>query len=232
MQAAKAGKTPTLDELLEDLADQPTTAQWSRDNADRRTIAEVLGVPVATWTSRTKGAKTETRDARRLARAVEAITALPRAGEYLHIITGQEFRGFDLLPAMLKLAKARRFDALTLTTLGFSRENLADLAAMIEAAQILPARLRILCSDFFRRADREIWRTGADQARRLGYDFRSTRNHTKLILAKIGRRFYVVESSANLRSCANLEQFTLTQSRKLYDFHESWLNQVWQTAEI
>jgi hypothetical protein len=209
----------------------PEAGQWTRDNQSRGTIAASLGVPVATWATRTRSKRMQARDARRLERAVEALERLPDSGEYVHIVTGQEFRGFDLLPAMLRLAKAKRFDVLVLTSLGFSRDNLAELARMIAERQIPPAKLRILCSDFFRRADRQIWQTGAEQARRLGYGFRSTRNHTKLTLAGIGRRCYVVESSANLRSCANLEQFTITQSRTLFDFHQQWIAQVWPIAE-
>lgn len=205
--------------------------EWSKPNQARATIARQIGRDVATWSLRRRSCKTVMRDARRLERAVEALDHLPSDGEYIHVVTGQEFRGFDLLPAMLRLAKAKRFDSLTLTTLGFSRDNLGELAHMIQAGQIPPAGLRILCSDFFRRADRHIWQAGAEQARRLGYGFRSTRNHTKLILANITGRFYAVESSANLRSCANLETFCMTQSRELYDFHQGWIGETWQTAQ-
>lgn len=223
--------TEDLDALLAREFGEPPRAEWPLDNADRQTIAQQIGAKVATFTTRQRSRRIEMRDARRMQRAVEALTRLPAPGEYIHIVTGQEFAGFDLLPAMLTLARAKRFEALTLTTLGFSKLNLEAIAGMIESRRVQPASLRILCSDFFRRADTEIWQTGADQARRLGYAFRSTRNHTKLILARIAGKCYAVESSANLRSCANLEQFTMTQSRRLYDFHAGWISQVWPTAE-
>jgi hypothetical protein len=35
--------------------------------------------------------------------------------------------------------------------------------------------------------------------------------------------YYAVESSANLRSCKMLEQFTLTNSRELVLFHRGWM---------
>jgi hypothetical protein len=213
------------------LGDEPPAAEWSKPNEHRSSIAEQVGVPVATWTTRTRSTKVIARDARRLERAVEAVDRLPEPGEYLHFVVGGEFRGFDLLPAMLRLAKSERFDALTLTTLGFSRENLEDVGKMVVAGTIPPGDLRILASDFFRRADREIWQFGSDLARSLGFGFRSSRNHTKLTLACIAGKAYVVESSANLRSCANLEQFTMTQSRELYDFHAGWIEQIWQTSE-
>jgi hypothetical protein len=213
------------------LADGPPPAAWTQANQDRGTIAAQIGVEVATWTARTRSAKVVVRDARRLERAVEAIDHMPEDGEYIHCVVGGEFRGMDLIPAFLKLAKSERFDAMTLTTLSFSRDNLEDLAGMVEAKQIDPATLRILASDFFRRADRDVWAYGAGQAKRLGYGFRSTRNHTKLILAAIAGKSYVIESSANLRSCANLEQFTITQSKALFEFHSGWIDAVWPTAE-
>ena len=37
---------------------------------------------------------------------------------------------------------------------------------------------------------------------------------------------YVLETSANLRSCQNLEHASLTRSRKLFDFHAAWIARV------
>jgi hypothetical protein len=195
------------------------------------TLAQQLGRKVATFSMRQRAAKADMIDVRHFRRAVEAIERLPEEAEYLHLVVGGEFSGFDLLPAMLALSKAEAFEALTLTTLGFSARNLEHLDAMVEAGKVQARTLRILCSDFFRRADRTIWQTGRAQADRRGYGFRSTRNHTKLILAAISGKKYVVESSANLRSCANLEQFTITQSKALFEFHNGWLDIVWPTAQ-
>ena len=213
------------------LTDGPPPAAWTKANQDRGTIAGQLGVKVATFAMRQRAIRADAIDARRFERATEALTALPGPLEYLHMVTGAEFSGFDLLPAMLALSKADSFEALTLTTLGFSKRNLEALDAMMEAGKLKAGSLRILCSDFFRRSDREIWQIGRLQADRRGYGFRSTRNHTKLILGAIAGKSYVVESSANLRSCANLEQFTMTQSKDLFDFHAGWIETVWPTAE-
>ena len=203
----------------------------SRQDRGTPTLAQQMGRKVATFSLRQRATRADAIDARRFERAVDALVRLPEPLEYIHIVTGQEFSGFDLLPAMLALSKAEAFDGLTLTTLGFSKRNLENLDAMIAAGKIQPCTLRILCSDFFRRSDTEIWQISRAQADRRGYGFRSTRNHTKLILAKIGGRPFVVESSANLRSCANLEQFCLCQSKPLYEFHAGWIQTVWPTAQ-
>jgi hypothetical protein len=46
-------------------------------------------------------------------------------------------------------------------------------------------------------------------------------NHSKIILFDMGDHAYAVESSANLRSCNNLEQFSLTNSRKPRNLKEA-----------
>ena len=36
-------------------------------------------------------------------------------------------------------------------------------------------------------------------------------------------RCVIIEGSANLRSCRNVEQFTATESPDLYQFHRAWI---------
>ena len=175
--------------------------------------------------------KMVTFDARKVKTAVECIRRMPERGESVHVIVGQAFAGFDLLPAFLELTGAPRFTRLYLTTLGFSRDNLAQLETMIRAGQMTWGGLNILCGDFFRRADSGLWDIGKLIAKEHGFTFKSYRNHTKLILAELDGRRYVVESSANLRSCQNIEQFTFTQSRALFDFHASWIDEVLKVAK-
>lgn len=55
------------------------------------------------------------------------------------------------------------------------------------------------------------------------------RTHTKLLLIETtAGDCYTIESSANLRSCKNVEQSTFTNDRPLFDFHRQWLNELFQ----
>jgi|GEM_PF-5169257 len=55
----------------------------------------------------------------------------------------------------------------------------------------------------------------------------ATRSHAKVIAARFtDGRCFVIESSANLRTCRNLEQFAITQDRGLFDFHRQWMESV------
>jgi len=58
-----------------------------------------------------------------------------------------------------------------------------------------------------------------------GQTLLAMRNHAKLLLMALddGRRI-VVESSANLRSCRNVEQFVISHDTGLYDFHAAWID--------
>lgn len=170
-------------------------------------------------------------DARKVRLAADTLRAMPEPGESVHVIVSQSFVGFDLLPAFLTLTGAPRFERLYLTTLGFSRDNLAQLETMIRAGQVVPKACHVLCGDFFRRADSGLWDVGKLLAREHGFTFKSYRNHTKLILAKIGPRFFVVESSANLRSCQNIELFTVTQSASMFAFHAGWIDDIMPAAK-
>jgi hypothetical protein len=192
---------------------------------DHVPIRDRFGVKTMARSCRQKSGRVVTFDLRKVKAAAECIERLPAPGEYVHMIVGQEFAGFDLLPAMLQLAGARKFGRLYLTTLGFSRDNLAQLETMLRAKQIDGRRLHILCGDFFRRADSGLWDIGRLLAKEWRFDFKSFRNHTKLILAELAGAFYVVEGSANLRSCHNLEQFTITRSEELFEFHQGWIRE-------
>lgn len=226
---------PTFDSPQDLAAALAAEGEWDHDNHyydyERQSLADQLKMDEATWRTATKASKVRMVDAIRCAKASQAVRELPGPHEYLHFVTGKEFSGFDLVPVMLRLSGAPKFDSLTLTTLGYGVRNIDVLARMIRHRQLDPGKLRILASDFFRRAEKPIWQIASEQATKYGYGLRSQINHTKIILAKIGRRPYVVESSANLRSCSCLEQFVMTQNTELFDFHQAWIDKVWQVSD-
>lgn len=136
---------------------------------------------------------------------------------------GGDYHGFDLVIAVHELAAAR-IDELHLATLGFNRHNISHLCAMIDADAVGPVHL--LCSEYFSSADFETYGFARAELSRRGCRCLAARNHAKILLFAIGSARYVIESSANLRSCNNLEQFALHQSPTLYAFHRAWIERV------
>ena len=91
-----------------------------------------------TKAKRVQSARIVTFDARKVKAACDALQVMPTEGESVHIVVSQSFAGFDLIPAFLKLTGAASYQKLYLTTLGFSRDNLAQIEVMIRAGQIPP----------------------------------------------------------------------------------------------
>jgi len=156
-------------------------------------------------------------------RAVSAIGKLPDPEESFHCLMGGDYHGFDLVIAIHSLAEAP-IDFLHLTTLGFNRHNMTHLIGMLDSGRV--GSVRVLCSEYFASADTTTFLFAKKELEARGQSIVATRNHSKVMLFAIGQQRFTVESSANLRSCNNLEQFSLTHSIELYEFHRDWIEQV------
>lgn len=155
--------------------------------------------------------------------AIAQIVSLPDVEESVHCVMGGEYDGFDIVIAIQALAAAP-VEHLRIATLGFNRYNINQLCAMLDAGLIL--KVDLVCSEYFASADPADFNGSRDELVNRGQRLIAVRNHAKILLFAIGSARYVVESSANLRSCNNLEQFVITQSVALYDFHAAWIERV------
>lgn len=162
-------------------------------------------------------------DLRNVPNAVETIKPLPKRRETIHAIMGGDFAAWDLVPAILTLADrpARAFYA---ATLGFNAQNNHHLCELMAAGQIEAAT--VLCSDYFAKADAKTYADAKAKLAKVGGRLNSTRNHAKILALDFGADCYVVEASANLRSCNNLEQIAISNDRALLDFHQTWISSI------
>jgi hypothetical protein len=76
----------------------------------------------------------------------------------------------------------------------------------------------------------DIYRFAAEQfgKRKDRVEFLSVRTHAKLLLLKWPNRVLALESSANLRSCQNLEQLTVFGSEQVHKFHRAWIDELFE----
>jgi hypothetical protein len=137
------------------------------------------------------------------------------------------FDSFDLIPAMLAHARPAMIEDLHLATLGFNHANAGRLLEMMDAGAI--RKCTMLTSAFYEADPKEAetcYRLAVELPARGGW-YCATRCHAKIIAARFtDGRCYVIESSANLRTCHNIEQFTITQDRDLLHFHRAWMEGV------
>ena len=167
-------------------------------------------------------------DARQTANAVAHIGRLPAPGETIHLVCAGGYSLYHHIEAVLQIAAPVTIRYLGIATLGFSRENLERLIALLDAGTI--GRLDFLYSVYFRSNEREICERLAHELTTRGQRVLSMRTHCKLLLIELGdgRDAYTIESSANLRSCKNLEQSTFTNHVGLLQFHRRWLDELFQ----
>lgn len=156
--------------------------------------------------------------------AAEAMGAIPGEDDAIHMAISGRFALFDFVPAALELGGCK-IDAVTIATLGFSRRNVLKLCELIDAGRIGNARM--LYSHYFRGTSAELCECLDEQfaARPERARAATARTHAKILLVAFadGRRM-TLESSANLRSCKNIEQATAIGGEALYGFHLGWID--------
>ena len=164
-------------------------------------------------------------DARRLKDAVKHIGRLPAPGEAYHLVTAKRYSLWNVVQAVLQLAAPATIAYFGVATLGFSKQNLEELLALLDRGQI--AKVDFLFSVYFKSNEKEICQRLAHELTTRGHRVVAMLTHAKIMLLELsdGPR-YVVESSANLRSCASIENIMLANDTELFDFHRQWLTEV------
>lgn len=160
-----------------------------------------------------------------VANAARHLERLPRKGEAFHCVMRGDYNAWDLVPAVERLAAPSKIDELCIATLGFSTGNANELLEMLDARRI--GRVWFLCSHYFKGTSQDIYNPLAEGLTARGQKILAMRSHAKVLLFALSdRRRLVVESSANLRSCKNIEQFTMTHDAKLHAFHRKWITEM------
>ena len=156
--------------------------------------------------------------------AYRHLDPLPKSGESLHGIISGKYALMELIPAIIERS-GQAIEELHLTTLSFSVQNGADLCSLIDSGHV--KRLSLIISYYFQSTSKPIWDAVVPELLKRGQRVLGMRNHSKTILARMtDGTCYVIESSANLRSCVNVEQFVMTSDPELHAFHRSWMEDL------
>jgi hypothetical protein len=153
--------------------------------------------------------------------AYKHIDPLPAEGESLHGIISGKYCLYELVPAIIERT-GQAIEELTVSTLSFSKQNAADLLALLDDGHI--TKIGFLISYSMKAQNRHLYDLLIPPLMERGHKVRAIRTHAKLILARMNDgTCYTCESSANFRSSQNCEQFVLTRDPALYRFHYEWM---------
>jgi len=183
-------------------------------------VASGIGTRQRTTTTNTKR---RFYDLKNVPNAVRLLDPLPKKNETVHAIMGGDFAAWDLIPAILNLVSKPALE-LVIATLGFNSKNNYHLGTLLEQKKI--GKALVLCSDYFAKSDSSTFREAKIRLESMGSFLVSTRTHAKIIAINFGEVAYVVEGSANMRSCNNLEQITISNDQELFKFHTKWIKEA------
>lgn len=151
---------------------------------------------------------------------------LPPQHGSVHCVLKGDFALFDFIPAVLDIAGVP-VTRLRIATLGFSKLNVEAMEKLLVAGAV--GRVDVLCSHYFAAQDDDIYSQAQAMLGRFpGCSLTAMRTHAKLLLFDFGAVRYAVESSANLRSCHNVETATIFNSVRVHDFHAQWIDELCQ----
>lgn len=60
----------------------------------------------------------------------------------------------------------------------------------------------------------------SEECRKLGWNIKAYNNHSKIILMRTNKNYYVVETSSNLSENPKMEQFSWENDKQLYEWYE------------
>jgi len=162
-------------------------------------------------------------DFSQVANATRLIKQLPAEEETIHCVMDGTFNGIALVPAVLEL-HGRPVNRLTITTLGFNLRNIECLIELYHRGQI--KAVQMVCSEYFEKASAPEYLQAKSRFDSINATLKASLNHSKILLFEFDDADFVVESSANLRSCNNIECFQLTRSSPLLQFHLGWITKM------
>jgi hypothetical protein len=177
-----------------------------------------------------KSEKRRTLDALKVSNAAKQIQRIPGKSETLHCIMSGNYDGFDIVNGILTLVHPATIKRLDIATLGFNKRNAAELITLMDAGKI--QHTTFICCVFYKAHEPGVFQGLKKALADRGCPMIAIRSHCKIMLIETtAGDFLAYESSANLRSCRMIEQFTLTNSRPVVDFHRTWMAEKFNDGE-
>lgn len=161
----------------------------------------------------------------RIGRAREALKQieLPEPGTELVVIMTGKWHGWDMIEALITLARPATIQRLEMATLGSNKTHAARIGELIDRGDIRHAHM--LVGEMFREKSPAVYETLRHQLESRGSTIAANRNHAKLAI------FYldagppiVVHGSLNMSRCASFEQLAISRDPDLADFFSAYIS--------
>lgn len=148
---------------------------------------------------------------------------LPDKNQVLKMIS---FGGFSSIAIIAKVAKNEIIEDLTVTSLRIGKKEIRFLNYLFENNKLKKAQF--FTGDIFKEDENNKAKYNYIKIFKLiceknNWKYKTLRNHSKIILMKTNKNFYVLETSSNLNANPSIEQFNLENCEETYNFYKNFL---------
>lgn len=135
--------------------------------------------------------------------------------------------GFASINFIDLIAKREVIKDLFVSSLAVGQKQILHLDKLKEQGKIHNARF--LLGGLFKQRGLDVkynyFNVFDDVCKKNGWRYETLRNHSKIILMRTAKNFYVIETSSNLNSNPAIEQFSLENDKDLYDWYNNFFSE-------
>ena len=162
---------------------------------------------------------------KRVSSIAELLGKLPEKNEQIRLITQKSFNAFAIL---LYIAENVNIKELILCSYRVDNNSVEGIKDLYYSKNI--EKITIILSMFFthtKRHERFVSNLIKFAKKHDNVKLIFCFNHTKIMAIKTtDNRYFVVEGSGNLSNNARIEQYLFEQSKEMFDFHKSWVDEI------
>jgi hypothetical protein len=154
----------------------------------------------------------------------DVIQTPPRHGEQIHVVSANKFDFWTWVPVMTDwIGKADRLYVSTWTT---NRVNTRNMFELWDAGKIGTSDW--LVGLYFKRRETNVYAMLLEGLAKRGGRIRAFETHAKVVLLNNKRRntWLTIEGSANMTANPRLEQYVITNDKRLWTFHQTWFEEM------
>lgn len=192
--------------------------KWMFDNESLETTETIEAKSMKIKTKRKMQMALEEENAKK------CFPSLPECGESYHIVSNGGFGVFTFVPLITQYLPQSHCDHIYISTWVLNRGNIIGLFDMFDAGQI--GQISILSSRFVKRRDSAIFALLIEGIQDRNQRFKAFRNHAKVALMHHKDDYITLETSANFTDNPRVENFTITNDKKLWEFHRKWMEEM------
>jgi len=153
----------------------------------------------------------------------EFIRTLPDNNESIHYISSGRFNYYNIIPRILDDDETE-CNELYFSTWTISHYTINDLLRRYDAGQV--GIINGLVGDYLQNRDKALFNYLKVEFEKRNQRYNASKNHAKVVLIKKQNKHYVVEGSANFTANPRIEQFVISDSEMLYQFHKNWMDEI------